>query len=30
VAKKSRDRAVMRKHGGRRALITRRTPKPEE
>jgi hypothetical protein len=30
VARKSTDRAVMRKHGGRRALITRRTPKPEE
>ena len=30
VAKKSKDRAVMRKHGGRMALRTIRTPKPEE
>jgi hypothetical protein len=30
VAKKSKDRAVMRRHGGRSALRTIRTPKPEE
>ena len=30
VAKKSMDRAVMRKHGGRKALRTLSKPKPEE
>ncbi len=30
IAKKSRDRAVMRKHGGRKALRTIRIPKPDE
>lgn len=30
IAKKSKDRAVMRKHGGRRALITIQTPKKQE
>jgi hypothetical protein len=30
VAKKSKDRAVMRKHGGRKALRTLSKPKPEE
>ena len=30
IAKKSKDRAVMRKHGGRRALITIRVPKKQE
>jgi hypothetical protein len=30
VAKKSRQRAIMRKHGGRKALITRTPPQAEE